>query len=225
MGVQLHIETFVDPIFAENCYLLWTTEPGKTTRPAWIVDPGFQPTPAEVESAIARHGLTPLAIVLTHCHVDHIAGVNDIRGAFPGVPLLAPRDEEDMLESPLGNLSAAMGMQVSTGPAEQWLTPGDTLALGPLSWSVLDVAGHSPGGLAFYCAAQKVVISGDALFANSIGRTDFPGSSLKQLLDNIREHLLKLPDDTVVHPGHGPHTSIGRERRSNPFIQPGQAAW
>ncbi|MBK8913635.1 MAG: MBL fold metallo-hydrolase [Phycisphaerales bacterium] len=220
MSQRLHIRTITDPAFAENCYVLWLDGASQ----AWIVDPGFPPTPQEVESLLDQAGLTAAAIVLTHCHVDHIAGVDPLRAALPGVPLIAPRAEADMLESPMGNLSAALGASISTAPAEQWLAPGDRLTMAGEDWRVLDVSGHSPGGLAFYSALHEVVISGDALFAGSVGRTDFPGSSSTRLLRNIREHLLTLPDETTVLSGHGPPTTIGRERKSNPFVQPG-ATW
>jgi hydroxyacylglutathione hydrolase len=210
----LNAEVFVEAMFQENGLLLWPV----AARECWIVDPGFAPQADELAAAVARRELTPQAIVLTHCHPDHVAGVEVIRAKRPDVPLWAPRDEAHMLDDPHANLSAQMGMSVVAPPADRLLAPGETLQLGELSWQVLDVSGHSPGGLAYYCRAAAVVLTGDALFAGSIGRYDFPGSSGDRLLKNIHEHLLTLPPETVVYSGHGPTTTIGRERRYNPFL-------
>ena len=201
-------------MFQENGLLLWPADGAD----CWIVDPGFPPQTDAIVSAIEQHGLTPRAVLLTHCHVDHLAGVPDMREAFADTPLWSPRDEEHMLGRADANLSAQMGFSIELAPAERLLSPGETLTLGELSWTVLDVAGHSPGGLAYHCEAAGVVITGDALFAGSIGRTDFPGSSAERLLRNIRENLLTLPDDTVVYSGHGPASTIGTERAHNPFL-------
>lgn len=214
MPQPLAVTAFVDPLFAENCYLISTSD-----RSAWIVDPGFAPVAEKVLEHIEGQLLNPLAILLTHCHVDHIAGVEELRDALPGVPLIAPRDEADMLGSPMANLGLPLGFDVAVAPAEQLIVPGDKLTLGSLTWDVLDVAGHSPAGLAYYCASAGIVLSGDSLFADSIGRTDFPGSSLPRLLGNIRKHLLSLPDETRVYTGHGPETTIARERRGNMFLR------
>ena len=123
-----------------------------------------------------------------------------------------------MLTDASANMSAALGFGIVASPPEKALSPGDRLDLAGLRWKALDVAGHSPAGLAYYCEQVGVVITGDALFAGSIGRYDFPGSSGPKLLANIRQHLLTLPDDTVVYSGHGPATTIGEERDSNPFL-------
>ncbi len=214
---SLNSETFIEPMFQENGLLLWPAG----HRDCWIIDPGFPPQPDELAAAVTRRGLTARAILLTHCHADHLAGVRTVQQHLPGTPLWAPRDEAHMLGDASANLSAPFGVAITAPDADRLLAPGEQLDLGGLSWRVLDVGGHSPGGLAFYCAAAGVVVVGDALFAGSIGRHDFPGSSERRLLRNIRENLLSLPGETVVYAGHGPMTTIAREKRYNPFVGAG----
>ena len=212
---SLHVKTFVEAMFQENGYLLWPAD----QTDGWIVDPGFSPQPEELADAVRTRGLTLKLVLLTHCHPDHLAGVTTIRRRFPDAPLWAPRDEAHMLTDPQANLSASMGFPVVAPAADRLLASGDTLMLGELAWTVLDVSGHSPGGLAYYCQAAGVVLTGDALFADSIGRYDFPGSDGGRLLRNIRDNLLTLPSETVVYAGHGLPTTIGRERDHNPFLR------
>ena len=121
------------------------------------------------------------------------------------------------------NLSAAFGFDVTACGADDLVRPGRSLVLGDFQWAVLDTSGHTPGGVSYYCSQAGVVIVGDALFAKSIGRTDLPGASASRLIRNIQKNLLSLPDQTRVLPGHGPETTIGAEKRTNPFFQPGSA--
>ena len=211
----LRIDGFVEPTFQENGYLLWTDHGPE----AWIIDPGFDPHAERMLAAIQQRKLTPVAILATHAHPDHIAGIPKLLAAYPDLAVIVPQAEQHMLADPRANLSAAMGLNVVVPAATRTVVPGDTLTLGPLTWKTLDVSGHSPGGAAYYCPAADVVFTGDALFAGSIGRTDFPGSSMDRLLANIREHLFALPEETAVYSGHGPPTTIGEERETNPGIQ------
>jgi glyoxylase-like metal-dependent hydrolase (beta-lactamase superfamily II) len=199
--------------YQTNCY---TVQSGEHL---WVVDAGFEPEP--LLQLIGETGLTPEAIVLTHAHSDHIAGIRQVLESYPNVPIWIATEEERWLADPELNLSAYLGLGVTAPPASRLLNDGDELTLGETTWRVLHTPGHSPGGLTFVCDEHGVAIAGDALFANSIGRTDFPGSSHEQLVESIRTKLYALPDETRVLPGHGPETTIGREKRSNPFV-PGE---
>lgn len=207
----LRIEVFNDSIFAQNGMLVWLD--GQPD--AWIVDPGLPPQPEEMLQAIERHKLTRLAIVLTHCHADHIAGIHPLRAALADVAIVCPEAEASLLTSAEANLSAALGFPIVAPPADELVRPGESMALGELMWEILDVAGHSPGGVAYHCAAVGAALVGDALFAESIGRYDFPHSDRVRLLRNIDRNLLSLPDNTTIYPGHGPPATIGQVKMSN----------
>jgi glyoxylase-like metal-dependent hydrolase (beta-lactamase superfamily II) len=125
-----------------------------------------------------------------------------------------------MLSDAAFNLSAPFGLPIVAPPPDELIEPGEVIEIGPSRWEVLDTSGHTPGGVSFYCAAAGVVIVGDALFAGSIGRCDIPGASEQRLLRNIREKLLSLPEATRVLPGHREETTIGREKRTNPYLSP-----
>jgi len=215
---RLNIQTFVEMRFGENSFVVSVAD-GAGRLVGWVVDPSFPPAVHRLLAYVAERGIVIEKIVLTHGHADHIVGVDVVREAHPGARLaLAPADRP-MLTDAERNLSAPFGLTltVATTPDID-LTHGMELSLGPLAWRVLDTAGHSPGGISLYCLKAGVVFTGDALFAGSIGRTDFPGSSHPRLIDNIRRNLLTLPDETVVYSGHGPTTTIGIERKSNPFL-------
>ncbi len=208
--MSLQIDHRVLGPLATNCYLF------RTDEAFWIVDPGLGPDP--VLSFCRRLGRGPDTIVLTHGHGDHIGGVRAVREAYPQCVLLCPAGDADMLTDAARNLSAGFGMPLTAGPADSLLAPGDRIELGPTAWEVLDTSGHTPGGVSLYCPGQAVVLTGDALFAGSIGRTDIPAGDAGQLVANIRENLLSLPDETVVLAGHGPATTIGAERAGNPYL-------
>ena len=210
----LHVDVFVEPMFQENAYLLWAD----AGPDAWIVDPGLPPHSDNIAAALRAGRLVPRSVLLTHAHVDHIAGVVALCQAFPELKLWAPRAEQHMLTDPVANLSAPFGCEVVTPPADRLIAPGDQLNLGSLAWFALDVSGHSPGGTAYYCPAASIVLSGDALFAGNIGRTDFPDGSEARLLSNIRRNLFALPPETVLYSGHGPSSTIGEERDTNPHF-------
>lgn len=195
--------------FAQNCYLL-APEGGQD---AAVVDPGEES--ARILDRARREGLAIRAIWLTHAHLDHVLGVKAVHDAT-GAPIhLHPADRP--LYDRMPAQAEWFGFRAEPAPApDHELAHGDRLALGPAVLEVRHVPGHSPGSVCF--VGDGFVIGGDVLFQGSIGRTDLPGGSLEQLLASIREQLLTLPDETLVYSGHGPVTTVGRERRTNPFL-------
>lgn len=195
-----------------NCYVV--SLPGRPE--CWIVDVGFDPDP--LMRLVRQGGLRPVRIVLTHAHLDHIGGVREVIAELGPIPIAIHEAEADFLLDPDLNLSTFVEMNVTTPPADELLNDGQILSLGESQWRVLHTPGHSPGGITLHHAPSHQALVGDTLFAGSIGRYDFPTSDGPTLMRSIRERLLTLPDETRVYPGHGPETTIGRERRSNPFL-------
>lgn len=207
----MELHTFILGDFATNAYVL--VEAGE----CWIVDPGFEPD--ELIDFLRERDLAPMRVLLTHGHADHIAGLDELRAAFPDVRVSCPAADAGMLTDATANLSGPFGMPITVAPADELINPGDELAMGELTWRVLDTSGHTEGGVSFHCPAAGVVITGDTLFAGGIGRTDFPGGDMQRLADSIRNNLYTLPPETKVYPGHGPESTIGNEKRLNPFVR------
>jgi hydroxyacylglutathione hydrolase len=214
MPTTHQLQTVVSEPFAENSYVLWRD--GRTD--ALVVDPGLQPE--LLLDFLAERGLTPAAILNTHGHVDHIGGNAALKRAFPAAPLVIGRGDAPMLTDPFLNMSAAFGEPVVSPPADQLVDEGDRLELAGFTLDVLDVPGHSPGHVVFVVCEEPtpLVLGGDVLFRGGIGRTDFPGGDGDLLLRGIRAKLWPLPAATVVYPGHGPVTTVGHEKRTNPFL-------
>lgn len=205
----LRIVTIPNGQFQENCYLL--AEAGSTD--AVIVDPGEEP---ELFLATAeREGLQIREIWLTHAHLDHVVGVADIKAATGAPIFLHPADEPLYRNLPQQGLW--FGLRLSAPPPiDRQLSHGGSLTLGSTVFQVRHTPGHSAGSVCFI--TDGIVIGGDVLFQGSIGRTDLPGGNFERLIQSIRDELLPLPDATVVYSGHGPATTVGAERRSNPFL-------
>jgi glyoxylase-like metal-dependent hydrolase (beta-lactamase superfamily II) len=213
---EVFIKIFNDPFYAENGLILSL---GATERPCWVVDPGLPPQAEEMLAHMSRQRLTPVAVVLTHAHGDHIAGVDEIRAVYSDVPLYLSKDEWPLLTDPMQNLSGHFGAGVTVQTHNLHdLSPGDVLELDGTRWKVIDCAGHSPAGRALYCTELKLALVGDAIFAGSIGRTDFPHSDGPQLIRNIRQNILTLPEDVTLISGHGPATTVRQERATNPYV-------
>jgi glyoxylase-like metal-dependent hydrolase (beta-lactamase superfamily II) len=207
------IEAIESAPFGEISYLAW--RPGHPE--ALVVDPGF-----DTETILERlehHGLVLAAILNTHGHADHIAGNAAMKRAFPAAPLIIGRNEARLLGDVQANLSAPFGMPLTSPAADRVVDDGERLDVAGLGFEVREIPGHSPGSVVFVADGFRpmFVFGGDVLFAGSVGRTDLGGSA-PQLLAGIRAKLFDLPEDTIVLPGHGPATTVGEERRANPFV-------
>ena len=200
--------------FGENTYVL--SRRGGTE--CLVVDPGFEPD--AIIEWIEERGLTPVAILLTHGHSDHIAGNAALRDQWPSLPILIGRDDASKLTDPTGNLSGAFGLALVSPPADRVLDDGEGLELAGFAITVVAIPGHSRGHVVFRTddTSPHLVFGGDVLFQEGIGRTDFPDGDFAALAAGIRGGLYTLPDDTVVFPGHGETTTVGHERRYNPFV-------
>jgi glyoxylase-like metal-dependent hydrolase (beta-lactamase superfamily II) len=210
----LLVETIVNGPFVENCYLC-AEAAGKQ---ALLVDPGDEDE--RILAAVRGLDLEVKEIVCTHAHIDHAGAVAPLQRVL-GVPFALHPEERSWLER-MPSQASVFGLDPREVPrVDRELTAGETIRLGALEAKVLFTPGHSAGGCCLHFASEGVVLVGDTLFQGSIGRSDLPGGSLKTLLRSIREQLFTLPDATVVFSGHGPSTTIGEERRTNPFLQPG----
>jgi hydroxyacylglutathione hydrolase len=210
---MLEIQTVISSPFDENTYIVW--QPPRAD--ALVIDPGLEPD--LILDFLRTKGLTVAAILNTHGHADHIAGNAAMKASFPDAPLLIGAGDEPMLADADMNLSAPFGMPVTSPPADRMLREGDIVEAAGLRLEVLEIPGHSPGHVVFVVREKPILVfGGDVLFRGSIGRTDFPGGSTRQLLEGIRAKLFALPLDTVVYPGHGQATKVGVEMRTNPFV-------
>lgn len=190
---------------------------GPDRRDCFIVDAGFSPEP--LIGSLQEQGLVPSRLVLTHTHLDHIAGVAALKEIWPAMEIVVHRDEAAFLDDPAGNLSQMCGMEVRAPEAEKIVEGGEELELAGVPFKVFHTPGHSPGGICFYAESEGLCFTGDTLFQGSVGRYDFPASDGEALLAGIRNHLMGLPPETRVLPGHGPESTIGDEERGNPFLR------
>lgn len=210
---EIVIGVVVSAPFMENSWILHRAD----RTGCVVVDPGFEPR--QIVNWIEERQLTPELILLTHGHVDHIAGNQALREIWPDLPIVIGAGDAPMLTDPDLNLSGLGGIRVSSPPADRLLREGDVVEAAGLEFDVLEIPGHSPGHVVYLLrgTAPQIVLGGDVLFAGSIGRCDFPGGDMALLVRGIQRKLFVLPDDTQVYPGHGDVAIVGEERSTNPF--------
>ncbi len=202
------------PMAAENCYLAIN----ESTNESIIIDPGSAAD--RVKKMVLDSGTKPVAILLTHGHFDH-AGEADTISKEYGIKIYAHEAQEEELKNPSINLTAEMFGSSESYRADVFLKDDEEIELAGLKVKCLFTPGHTPGGCCYYFSDEGVLFTGDTLFCGSVGRTDFTGGSMRQLVNSIAEKLLVLPDDTICYPGHDAETTIGFERVNNMFIAQG----
>jgi hydroxyacylglutathione hydrolase len=210
------------PVGMLQCNCSIVSDP--VTREALVIDPGDEI--ARVLELLGRYKLTVKAIVSTHAHIDHVGGLSKLH-QYTGAPVMMHLEDVPLYNG-MDVQAAFLGVAPpEVGQIDQFLRDGDTLQWGTLSANVLHTPGHSPGSISLYMPSAEVagassslpqLFAGDTLFAGSIGRTDLWGGSMEEIMNSLRDKVMQLPDQTIVHPGHGARTTIGEERRSNPFL-------
>lgn len=210
----MKLAQYVVGMVATNCYFAINEE----TNEVIVVDPGDNGD--KLAEEIKKNSLKPVAILLTHGHCDHTNGIEGLKAEIgdSGLKAYALLEEKELLEEPKLNQSKYMGYGKKSYPADCYIKDGDELTLAGMSFKVIATPGHTPGGCCYYFENDNILFSGDTLFCQSVGRTDFPGGSMSELMSSIKDKLFLLPDDTVVLPGHNSHTTIGDEKVYNPFV-------
>ncbi|NQU53875.1 MAG: MBL fold metallo-hydrolase [Bacteroidetes bacterium] len=211
---MIKVEKFVVNPLGENSFVL-SDETGECI----FIDPGFyfDEEHQEIKNYIATNKLTPVKITNTHCHFDHIMGVEFIRNEYK-IPFHAHKEDSFWVDN-AAEQAQRFGMEVSSvSPINEFLVDKEFVKLGNSQLEIIHVPGHAPGHVVFYSKEDKILIAGDVLFYGSIGRTDLPGGDHETLISNIKNKLFSLPDDTKVYCGHGPETTLGFEKTTNPFL-------
>ncbi len=211
---MISIKSFTFSPVQENTYVLYNEK-----KQAFIIDPGCYFTAEEEKllQFITENDLTPVKLINTHCHLDHVFGNKWVHKKFNLELHLHPLEEKVLAFAPTSGQMWGLTFENYSGPLH-FINDGDVIELGDDKLEVILAPGHSPGSICFYNAAQNLLIGGDVIFYESIGRTDLPGGDHETLLKSIREKLFVLPDETVVYSGHGQSTTIGHEKKHNPFL-------
>lgn len=216
----MKIDRLVLGEYQTNCYVLRSSE---KAADCLIIDTGLDVR--ELLAFLENNKLTPKSLILTHGHIDHIAGVEKLRAKYPDIVVYIHKADADALTDPMNNLSFMLDStdsqadrSFSAEKADHPVDEPDVIEAAGIKLKVLHTPGHTQGGMCLYCEKENALFAGDTLFADSIGRSDFPGGNMRQLIEGIKTKLLTLPDETVVYPGHGNRTTIGREKTHNPFL-------
>ena len=212
----MDIKSFVFNAFYENTYLL-----SSSNLETLILDPGCYENfeKKELTDFIKTNKLKPIAIINTHCHIDHVLG-NDYLKKLYNIPLWIPATEKNLLKS-VSTYAPTMGIQdYQEAQPDKLLSEKDVITFGSEKLEILYAPGHSEGHLMFYHAADKSLMAGDVIFRESIGRTDLPGGNFKTLEESIKNQVYTLPEAVKIYPGHGPSTTVGHEKKHNPFVKP-----
>ena len=211
---MIKVNKFVVNPLGENSFIV-SDETGECV----FIDPGFyyEEEHQEIKDFIAENQLNPVKIVNTHCHFDHIWGVEFVRNEYK-IPFLAHTEDNFWVERATQQAEMFGFEMNSVAPADSFLVENEYIEFGNSRLKIIHVPGHSPGHVVFYSENDKILIAGDVLFYGSIGRTDLPGGDYQTLISNIKNKLFDLPNETKVYCGHGPETSLGFEKRTNPFL-------
>ena len=211
---EITLTCIVSAPFEENTFVVRK----KSRKDCFVVDPGLEPQ--RTINFLEKNGLTPASLLITHGHSDHIGGNQALKDRWPDCPLVIGRGDADKLTDPRSNLSAAFGANLVSPPADVLLDDGQVYETAGFKLNVLEIPGHSSGHVVYHWAdhSPQIVLVGDVIFAGSIGRTDFPDGSFEDLAAGIHKKLFTLPDDTILYPGHGPSTTVGQEKQTNPFV-------
>ena len=212
---MISIKSFTFSPVQENTYVVYNEK-----KQALIIDPGcyFTAEEEKLQQFLVENDLKPEKLINTHCHLDHVFGNKWVHKKFDLELHLHPLEEKVLAFAPTSGQMWGLNFENYSGPLH-FINDGDIIELGNDRFEVILAPGHSPGSICFYCKEQNFLIGGDVLFYESIGRTDLPGGDHETLLKSIRERLFVLPDETIVYSGHGPSTTIGHEKKHNPFLQ------
>ncbi|MDR0337389.1 MAG: MBL fold metallo-hydrolase [Planctomycetaceae bacterium] len=211
---EIIVETILSIPFQENGYLVYRVG----SQDCLLIDPGFEPE--KIIEHIENKELHPIAILVTHGHADHIAGIDAIKAIWKNCKIYIGEEEKDKLIDAKQNLSASFGFAVTVTPADVLLRHGDQLNLAGISIEVRHVPGHSKGHVVYFLPtdSEPILFTGDVIFKQTIGRSDFPDSNPAIQIEAIRSQILSLPDETVIFAGHGLSTTVGAERQTNPYL-------
>lgn len=214
----MYINKLILGTYETNSYILRSDSSAKDVL---IIDTGLGPQP--LINFLKQNELNPVALVLTHGHADHIAGITPLRQSFGDIEVAIHTADAPMLSSGLKNLSSLAGVSIETDPADIIIENEGPITFAGITLNVLHTPGHTPGGICLYSQSDSIIFTGDTLFAGSVGRTDFPNYDAEkcfaQLVQNVNKKLATLPDDTKVLPGHGPETTIKNEKKHNPYLR------